>query len=220
MKTKQLLDHGELSYVQHMGSDQIIAASARVLVDPPWREHDDPKLIRFMARNGHTSPFEHAAVTFFIRAPIFVFRQWHRHRTQSYNEVSARYKELPEVFYVPAPEHVGVQSETNHQSRTMDNKSREDVPEHIRRTNEASFRSYRALLNAGAPREIARSVLPVGTYSEMYATANVLNWIRFLGERTDESAQYEIRVYADAIQEMLRELYPVTMDAWTTGPLA
>ena len=187
--------------------------------DAEWRAGEDAgsdaRLINFLYKNGHNTPFEAAVVTVEVKAPIFVFRQWHRHRTQSYNELSARYKELPEEFYVPELDQITTQSSDNKQMRTDEqNPEAEYIRAMIDSQNTESFAVYHDLLEKGCPREIARSVLPVGTYSHMFATANLNNWFRFLGERLHPHAHYEIRVYAEALLEILDTLYPVAVKAF------
>ena len=216
----KVLDHGHIRLVDSMGSDLSIVRSARVSYDAAARAGDDEgsdsRLIRYLLMNGHSTPFESVTATFQIKAPIFVFRQWHRHRTQSFNELSARYRELPEEFYIPDIKNVGVQSAHNKQMRDM-TEANDDMPvllQLMRENNEASFGVYRDLLANGMPRELARSVLPVGTYSEMFATANLFNWMRFMKERLHEHAQYEIRVYAQAIFDLLSEQVPIAMKAF------
>lgn len=216
-----VLDHGYVRLVDHMGNDLSIVRSARVSYDAEWRTGDDvgkdERLIRYMMRNKHTSPFESVQFTFEVKAPIFVFRQWHRHRTWAYNEVSARYSQLPEEFYVPKPEHIGEQSKHNKQMRDMGVKT---VNHHaisasqIRIACEAAFVRYNSLLKAGVPRELARSVLPVATYSHMFATVNLHNLFHFLRLRLHEHAQYEIRVYAEAIMKLIEPIVPVSVAAF------
>jgi thymidylate synthase (FAD) len=213
---KEVLDHGFVRLIDTMGNDLSIVRNARVSYDAAWRagedEGSDAKLIRYLLLNGHNTPFESVTATFEVKAPIFVFRQWHRHRTQSYNEISARYKELPEEFYVPELEQITTQSTDNKQMRTDEqNPKAQTIINTIKANNEYAFEAYRDLIEDGCPRELARSVLPVGTYSHMFATANLFNWMRFLKERMHPHAQYEIRVYAQAICEMLEVVAPVAM---------
>lgn len=215
----KVLDHGFLRYIDHMGSDLSISRNARVSYDAAWRagndKGSDTRLIHYLMRNGHNTPFESGVVTFEVKAPIFVIRQWHRHRTQSYNELSARYRELPEEFYVPEPDQITLQSQDNKQMRTKElHPERHAIRNEIQSHGHEAFRKYRNMLNAGCPRELARSVLPVGTYTHMFATANLHNWYRFLGERLHPHAQYEIRVYAESILEVLKELFPVATEAF------
>lgn len=220
IKELRVLDHGHVCLVDSMGDDLSIVRSARISRNAEWRAGEDKgsdaKLINYLFKNGHNTPFEAVTVTFEVKAPIFVFRQWHRHRTQSYNEVSARYTELPEEFYVPERSQITMQSTDNKQMRTAEqNPNWLEVQEDIEASNAKSFRYYKRLLEMGCPRELARSVLPVGTYSHMFATANLWNWMRFLGERLHPHAQYEIRVYAEAIEVLLKHIVPVAMAAFT-----
>lgn len=215
----KVLDHGFVRLVDSMGSDLSIARAARVSYDAGWRagenEGSDNKLIRYLWRNHHTTPFESVTFTFEIKAPIFVLRQWHRHRTWSYNEVSARYTELPEECYVPDAEQICAQSTTNKQGR--DGVPLLHGPQLTRLMAAAhrdAFRAYHLLLEEGVTRELARSVLPVATYSHMFATVDLLNLLKFLTLRCDAHAQYEIRVYADAMRELAREIVPVAIAAW------
>lgn len=220
MERVDVLDHGFVRLVDSMGSDLAIVRAARVSYDAAWRagenEGSDHRLIGYLWRNHHTTPFESVTFTFEIKAPIFVFRQWHRHRTWSYNELSARYRELPEEFYVPRPENIGVQSRDNKQGRTLGSTfdSRGWIAARMRKQNEAAFATYRDLIAADVPRELARSVLPVSTYSHMFATVDLLNLLRFLTLRCDGHAQYEIRVYADAMRDLARSVAPVAIAAW------
>lgn len=216
--SEKVLDHGLIRLIDFMGADLSVVRNARISYDADWRagenEGGDKRLIGYLSRNGHNTPFESAAVTFEVRAPIFVFRQWHRHRTQSYNEVSARYTSLPEDFYIPELDQITTQSTHNKQMRTnKQNKWAKVIQYLMKRQNTGAFTTYRLLLKLGCPRELARSVLPVGTYSHMFATANLHNWYRFLKERLHPHAQYEIRVYAEAILRVLSELYPVATKA-------
>ena len=220
MKKIDVLDHGFVRLVDHMGSDLSIVRSARVSYDAAWRAGEDSgsdkRLINYLWKNGHTTPFESCVVTFEVKAPIFVLRQWHRHRTQSYNELSARYRELPEEFYVPDANLIGVQSKDNKQMRDTevqldDSKS---IANLMRRTNKYSFEVYKSLIKQGVPRELARTVLPLATYSHMFVTMNLLNLFKFLSLRSHEHAQYEIRVYADAMLELIRPIFPEAVVAW------
>lgn len=215
-----VLDHGFVRLVDSMGADLSVVRAARVSYDAAWRAGDDQggdaRLIGYLWRNHHTTPFEAVTFTFEIHAPIFVFRQWHRHRTWSYNELSARYRPLPEVFYIPKPEQIGVQSTDNKQGRKEggDLADRYEEVAALKEVCSASFRAYNRLLTAGWPRELARSVLPVNTYSHMFATVDLLNLLKFLTLRCDGHAQYEIRVYADAMRELARQVVPTCIAAW------
>jgi len=217
MDRVDVLDHGFVRLVDYMGSDLSVARAARVSYDAAWRagedQGSDAKLINYLWKNHHTTPFEAVSFTFEVKAPIFVFRQWHRHRTWSYNELSARYRELPEEFYVPAPDKIGLQNKDSKQARDISGENTVAAA-HINATCEHAFRAYRMLLEDGVPRELARSVLPVATYSHMFASVDLLNLLKFLTLRCDGHAQYEIRVYADAMRELIRPIVPVCVKAW------
>lgn len=222
-----VLDHGMIRLVDSMGTDLSIVRAARVSYDAAWRagedEGSDSRLLRRLWSGGkpslgllpaHSTPFEAVNVTFEVRAPIFVFRQWHRHRTQSYNELSARYRELPETFYLPEAEAIGIQSKSNKQGRTIEvedeshlDRRREEV-EWLRIQNEQAFALYHRLLENNWPKELARTCLPLGTYSHMFTTGNLLNFFRFLALRLDPHAQYEVRVYAEAMLGLLETFVP------------
>lgn len=219
MMEQTVLDHGLVRLVDSMGNDLSVVRSARVSYDAAWRAGkdtgSDERLIHRLAEGGHNTPFESVEFQFEIRAPIFVVRQWHRHRTQSYNELSARYRELPEVFYVPEAEQITTQSSDNKQMRTDEVNPRAAAMRiMMRKQNEQSFATYRRLIEGGCPRELARSVLPTGTYTHMFAKMNLNNLIKFLKERTHPHAQYEIRVFADAMLEMARSVAPISVSAW------
>lgn len=215
----KVLNHGLIRLIDSMGSDLSIVRNARVSYDAAWRagndKHSDTRLIKYLYNNGHNTPFEAVTLTFEIRAPIFVLRQWHRHRTQSYSELSARYKELPDKFYIPDLNQITEQSTDNKQMRTTNqHKWAYAMRERIIDQNTAAFWSYKNLLKQGCPRELARSILPVGTYSHMFCTLNLHNLFNFLRERLHKHAQYEIRVYAEAMLELVKTVAPVATQAF------
>lgn len=230
-----VLDHGFVrlvSYMQpadHAGfeehtmardwtGDLEVVRNARVSYDADWREGDerkDAKLIDYLTKNYHTSPFEAMTFTFEIKAPIFVIRQWHRHRTWAYNEVSARYTELPEEFYVPAVEQITTQSASNKQMRTTE--QHPDARRFADLIDEAcrnAFSDYHHMLTNGVPRELARGVLPMNTYTRMFATVNLHNLFHFLRLRLHEHAQYEIRAYAEALFMLIAPICPEACKAF------
>lgn len=220
----ELLNHGYVRLIDHMGSDLAISRAARTSYDADWRAGEnkgsDARLIDYLWRNKHTSPFEAVQFTFEVKAPIFVFRQWHRHRTWSFSEVSGRYAELPEEYFLPDPWLVGEPSKDNKQVRDI-KFTPDDVLEH--HENEISalkllmgdvFARYHALIDAGWPRELARTILPLGTYSRMFASVNLLNLLKFISLRDHEHAQYEIRVYAEAMRKLIQPIVPVTLEAF------
>ena len=213
----KVLDHGHVRLVDHMGSDLSVVRSARVSYNAePRNDGSDAKLIHYLWKNRHTTPFESVSFTFDVKAPIFVFRQWHRHRTWKYNEMSARYTELPEEFYVPRPEDIGVQSEKNKQQRVIGEvtEKQKQLSNEIWIACTAAHKQYRLLIKEGCPRELARGVLPVNTYSHMFASVDLHNLFHFLRLRLHPHAQYEIRVYAEAMLELIRPIVPTCVAAF------
>ncbi len=181
----------------------------------------DEKLLRFLWENKHSTPFEMAGATIEVKAPIFVFREWHRHRTQSYNEMSARYTPLPNENYVPSIERLMLGGDgKNKQSGTVSGSEALtiEVAEEFRRALHVSYADaetlYQGALKMGVPKELARVHLPVGRYSRMRASANLRNWLAFLSLRStskNQAAQWEIRQYADALHDMLSPVFPRTL---------
>lgn len=175
----------------------------------------DEKLLRFLYEHKHFTPFEMAGATFEIQAPIFVFREWQRHRTQSFNELSARYTALPDLYYVPSVQRLmaGKQALGNKQSSTAGFTEAEATAfQRVFADVYVGTRGfYEGLLEAGVSRELARLVVPVGQYSRMRASANLRNWLAFLTLRMDTGAQYEIRCYAQEIHNVLRTAFPRTL---------
>ena len=225
IKKIPVLDHGFIRIIDSMGSDVSIVRAARVSYDAAWRAGDDKgsdeKLLNYLWKNNHSTPFEAVTFSFEVYAPIFVFRQWHRHRTQSYNELSGRYRELERKFYIPDADVIGIQSKDNKQARDMTEVTEEhqEAIKIMERSNNRSFDEYERLLELKIPRELARSVLPVSTYSHMFCTGNLLNFLKFLTLRTDPHAQYEIKQYAHAMTELMKPVVPVTMQAFDTGKI-
>jgi thymidylate synthase (FAD) len=219
-----LLDHGYVSYIEHWGSDERIIESARMSTSGSFRGWDsDARLLRYLWTHAHHTPFEMCGLTVEVQAPLFVFREWHRHRTQSYNELSARYTELPDLYYIPSIERLmaGKQSQTNKQSSEtgFTEKDAAKLSATIRQSVEESRKTYEALLACGLARELARVVIPVNQYSRMRASANLRNWLAFLSLRTAPSAQWEIRQYADAVAAIVKERFPRTYELFA-GPEA
>lgn len=216
-------ESGFVRLVDFMGNDLSIVRSARVSFDSDWRSEvdanevlpKDVKLIQYLMVNNHTSPFESVQFVFEVKAPIFVFRQWHRHRTWAYNEVSARYTELDEGFYVPNPAVITTQSKSNKQARTTEQHPQAaEIRGQILDASYQSYAIYRKLLEQDTPRELARTVLPVNTYSRMFAAVNLHNLLHFLQLRLHLHAQYEIRVYAAATLELITPIVPVTVESF------
>lgn len=218
----RVLDKGYVRLVEKLGSDWSPLRSARVSTGGDEGQNTDnsmslkdQKLIQYLLDNGHTSPFESIVLTFEIKAPIFVVRQWHRHRTWAYNELSGRYSELPCEFYVPDADKIGKQGKLNKQSR--DTSEEIDASEQIAKFIEAcesADENYRYLLHREWPREIARAVLPVNWYTRMYGTVNLHNLFHFLNLRNHSHAQYEIREFAIAISKIVEAEFPIIYKAW------
>lgn len=180
------------------------------------RKSGDEKLLKYLWDHRHATPFEMAGMVIEVQAPIFVFREWHRHRTQSYNEMSARYVPLPDVNYIPTVERLLVSSRTNKQAGTIKGAAELDVAgaERFRAYLTEHYRlaelGYQEALREGVPKELARIHLPVGRYSRMRASANLRNWLAFLTLRMDPAAQWEIRTYANAVGHLIAERFPRT----------
>jgi thymidylate synthase (FAD) len=179
----------------------------------------DEKLLRYLYENKHHTPFEMAGMTIEVQAPIFVFREWHRHRTQSYNEMSSRYVPLPDVNYVPSIERLMRNAGgTNKQAGTvvgaveMTQQTAEWFQDRLRLLYDEAERIYQAALKNGVPKELARIHLPVGRYSRMRASANLRNWLAFLTLRMDPAAQWEIREYANEVAAHVRLAFPRTYE--------
>lgn len=211
----KILDNGFVKLVAFMGGDQRAVESARVSFGSVSKgEAADRKLIEYLLANGHLSPFEHSTFQFHIKCPIFVARQWMRHRIASYNEISARYTEVHDEFYYPAE--FRAQDRSNRQgSLASSSLDQEKMKAIYDRAIKASYSAYKELLDAGAAREMARLVLPVAQYTQFYWTINARSLLNFISLRTDSHAQFEIRRYADAIQGIFSEKMP-----WTWGSYA
>jgi thymidylate synthase (FAD) len=216
--TTEVLDHGYVKLIDSMGDDLAIVQAARVSYDQGSKgEVRDKKLIRYLMKNRHTSPFEAVVLKFEIKAPIFVVRQWHRHRTWSYNEVSARYTALPEEFYIPDPGNVGEQSASSKQARDIGQGHSTAALAYcatLQKASEEAFHLYRTAIAAGIPRELARLHLPLNTYTKFEATVDLHNLLHFLRLRLHPHAQHEIRVYADAMLGHIKNVVPWTTEAF------
>ena len=210
----QVLDKGFVKLIDFMGGDQRAVDSARVSFGSVSKgEAADRKLLEYLLEHGHFSPFEHSVFQFHIKCPIFVARQWMRHRIASYNEISARYTEVHDEFYFPAE--FRAQDRSNRQgSLPSANLDQKKMLELYDKAVKASYAAYQELLDAGAAREMARMVLPVAQYTQFHWTINARSLLNFIGLRADAHAQWEIRRYAEAIQEMFRARMPWTWEAW------
>ncbi len=217
-----VLDHGFVYLVDYQGTDQSIEEAARVSYGEGTRKTSETKgLLRYLMRNEHTSPFEMADIKFHAKMPIFVARQWVRHRTASLNEYSARYSVVKDEFYIPEPSVISVQSTDNKQGRggVLSPEKSEEVIIKLQDFYRSSNDLYTLLLDEnggyGLARELARTVLPVASYTEWYWKTNLHNMLHFLKLRMDPHAQYEIREYANAMAEVIKDSFPITWEAFS-----
>ena len=202
-----VLDHGFVRLVDYMGSDSRIVQSARVSYGSGTKTYrQDKGLINYLLRNDHTSPFEQVVFTFHLKMPIFVARQWVRHRTARMNEISGRYSVMKDECYIPDKAHIALQSEDNKQGRKaepVDDATAERVITMLEEDHKRIFETYHALLDMGIAREIARIDLPLSLYTEFYWQMDLHNLFHFLKLRLDGHAQYEIRDHPRDRQERL-----------------
>lgn len=209
-------DHGFVRLIDWMGSDKAIVEAARVSYNSPSKgDEQDKKLLLYLFKNKHTSPFEMAKIKFNIRMPIFVMRQYIRHRMQNVNEFSARYKELPDEFFIP--EVWRIQATANKQSSVaveQPNSWNEERSATVGRFYKQAYELYQTLLASGVAREQARIVLPVGIYTEFYCCWDLNNLLKYFALRDDPHAQGEHQDYAKAMKEITRALFPWTMEAY------
>ncbi len=224
-----VLDRGFVRVIDYMGDDAAIVQAARVSYGRGTKKvSDDRGLINYLMRMRHTSPFEMCELKLHVKLPIFVARQWIRHRTANVNEYSARYSVMQDEFYQPAPEQLAVQSTGNRQGRgrVLEGAEALDVQRTLKRGAEGAYERYLGLLNldeAGEPidpdrdglaRELARIVLPLNTYTEWYWKTDLHNFLHFISLRADPHAQYEIRAYAEVLLEVARRWVPLTCAAF------
>lgn len=226
--TINVLDHGYVTVRDVWGCDARIIEAARMSTGKGFigwgtpEKPGDEKLLRYLWINRHTSPFEQVGISFEVQAPILVFREWHRHRTQSYNEFSARYAQMPNLHYLPRPPRVKPQSTKNKQGSGDGNIPNEIIEEFLRRIADEQQRiyaTYQWAIEQGIAREVARINTPISRYSRMVTSANLLNWLRFLGLRMAPNAQWEIRQYANAIGELISERFPRTWQLFSEQSL-
>lgn len=219
----QILDKGDVSLVNSMASDLSVVAAARVsngvtLADASKGSDADQKLINYLMKHRHGTPFEHTAFTFHVKCPLFVAREWQRHRIGSFNEVSGRYTEFEPEFYLP--KNFRIPGKTNKQGSEFPPPT--DIIEawdelnslDVQFITNKSYEVYKLLLVAGVAKEMARIVLPLNLYTQFYWTINARSLMNFLSLRTAEDAQWEIRQYANAIEDMFKQLMPMTHIAW------
>ncbi len=224
-----VLDHGFVRAIDYMGDDAAVVQAARVSYGRGTRRvSEDAGLIRYLMRHRHTTPFEMCEIKFHVKLPIFIARQWIRHRTANVNEYSARYSILDREFYLPAPEHLAAQSASNRQGRgeVLAGAEAAEVLDLLRGDAMRTYDHYAAMLNEGADgtpadptrqglaRELARMNLTLNTYTQWYWKTDLHNLLHFLSLRADAHAQYEIRAYAEAMLEMVRAWVPLTYAAF------
>jgi thymidylate synthase (FAD) len=224
-----VLDHGFVRVIDYMGSDSAVVQAARVSYGAGTkRARQDAGLIRYLMRHAHTTPFEMCEIKYHIKLPIFVARQWIRHRTASVNEYSARYSILDNEFYIPEPEHLAAQSTSNRQGRgdALSGQEASRVFELLRTDAERSYAHYEEMLNEdvqgqvlddsrqGLARELARMNLSLAFYTQWYWKVNLHNLLHFLWLRSDAHAQYEIRAYATVMLDTVRRWSPLTYAAF------
>ena len=217
----RVLDHGFVRLDDAMASDLSVVNGARVSFARHKSEMDeaDEGLIRFLMRDRHGTPFEHNAFRFHIRAPIFVAREWFRHRISSFNEFSMRYAKATDDFYVPDREDVRTQvgKPGAYSFDPVSDDVAETTRDELRAVYDAAFAAYERLVDLGVARELARCVLPVGAYTEFYWTVNARALMNFISLRAAESAQREIRRYAEACERFFAERMPVTHAAFVAA---
>lgn len=234
----QVLDKGEVVLLNRMGGDDSVIAAARVSNGANYTTASkgpeaDQKLINYLVKHKHGTPFEHNAFQFYVKVPLFVRSEWHRHRIGwSYNEISGRYVEYEPEFYVP--KQLRTQGKTNKQGSRIPlfitdieqnfipkewgqyglDQWNKQLSAQITKAYDAAFNSYKLLLHMGVAKEMSRMILPVGLYTQFYATCNARSLMHFLNLRCAENAQYEIRMYANEMEKIFAEAMPMTYKAW------
>jgi thymidylate synthase (FAD) len=213
-----VLDKGFVRLVDYMGGDDRIVQAARVSYGSGTKTYrQDRGLIHYLIRNWHTSPFEQVQLTFHTKMPIFVARQWVRHRTARLNEISGRYSVMKDEFYVPAPEQIRPQSDNNKQGRSDDRFEPEiesEILDIFETEQKEVYANYQKMLDHGLARELARNNLPLSLYTEWYWQIDLHNLFHFIRLRMDPHAQYEIRVYAEALAQCAKAVAPIAYEAF------
>jgi thymidylate synthase (FAD) len=217
-KEVKCLNKGFVRLIDVMGDDAAIVQAARVSYGKGTKSvNEDRSLIRYLLRHKHTSPFEMVEFKFHVKLPIFIARQWIRHRTANVNEYSGRYSEMKNDFYIPELDQLRPQSALNKQGRSdeiMDNQTAERISSKLEEAQNNSFSEYEGYLEDGLARELARINLPLSTYTEWYWKIDLHNLLHFLRLRMDSHAQYEFQVYGRAIAEIIKEYVPMTYEAF------
>ena len=224
-----VLDHGFIRVVDYMGDDTSIVQAARVSYGKGTKKvSTDSGLIKYLMRHWHSTPFEMCEIKYHIKLPIFIARQWIRHRTANVNEYSARYSILDKEFYLPDSEHLAAQSQINRQGRgdVLKGDQAKKVLDLLKSDAEQTYKNYEEMLNerydgtvidegkSGLARELARMNLTLNTYTQWYWKTDLLNLMNFLRLRADLHAQYEIRTYADAMLDTVKKWVPITYEAF------
>jgi thymidylate synthase (FAD) len=212
--TIPILGKGYVRYIDHLGSDLRIVESARISYKSPSKGVDqDKKLLTYLYKHRHTSPFEQCSITYNIKMPIFIMRQFVRHRTFRLNEWSARYSELADEFYVPTQWRAADarNKQGSQASGTLDHAK---ITKEVEAFHEKAYSTYQNLLQQGVARELARAVLPVSIFTEVYVNCDLHNLLHFLHLREDDHAQLEIREMAAAMRTVAEQLYPWTFEAY------
>ena len=224
-----VLDHGFVRVIDYMGDDSSIVQSARVSYGKGTKKvSTDSGLIKYLMRHRHSTPFEMCEIKYHVKLPIFIARQWIRHRTANVNEYSARYSILDKEFYIPSKDHLAAQSTSNRQGRgdLINGKQSDEILNILKKDAEQTYDNYELKLNErfdgttinennkGLARELARMNLTLNTYTQWYWKTDLLNLLNFLSLRADSHAQYEIRAYADVMVDSLKKWVPITFDAF------
>jgi len=224
-----VLDHGFIRVVDYMGDDSSVVQAARVSYGKGTKKvSTDAGLIKYLMRHWHSTPFEMCEIKYHVKLPIFIARQWIRHRTANVNEYSARYSILDKEFYLPTPEHLAAQSKNNRQGRgdILKGDQAKQVLDLLKKDAEQTYKNYEEMLNerydgsvidekrSGLARELARMNLTLNTYTQWYWKTDLLNLMNFLRLRADDHAQYEIRAYATAMLDTLKKWVPTTYEAF------
>ena len=224
-----ILDHGFVRVIDYMGDDTSIVQSARVSYGKGTKKvSTDEGLIKYLMRHWHSTPFEMCEIKYHVKLPIFIARQWIRHRTANVNEYSARYSILDKEFYLPSPENLAAQSQSNRQGRgdVLEGEKAKQVLDLLKGDAEQTYNNYEIMLNqrydgsvidekaTGLARELARMNLTLNTYTQWYWKTDLLNLMNFLRLRADHHAQYEIRAYADAMLDTVQKWVPITYEAF------
>lgn len=211
-----VLDHGYVRLIEFWGSDERIIEAARMSTDKGFQGWEtDERLLAYLYNNKHATPFEMAGLVLEVKAPIFVFREWHRHRTQSYNEMSARYIPLPDDNYIPSIDRVSFlgrasTKQAQGSKETLEIEEAQEFREALQDLYNQAQQVYALGLSLGVPKELARLPVPVARFSRMRASANLRNWLAFLTLRLAPNAQWEIRQYASAVGILVEQKFPRT----------